>query len=310
MDSGACGGAMSGSGMERGPARNRAGIRCRAVRTRLLHLGSHGRHVEVVAAGGDRGDGLRHLLVPHAVNGQLAIRVDDGAWTNVGVSIEGADNRLHRHLVVEAVQERVEIRGFDGRAPCVAPIAGINLYTNTAPDRRGTIVHNLGCNFDALLWFCRASAGDPLALLDDLRPDVVTVLFSNDVQYGVEQQYADAAPCADHKSAGLRRRSGHEPLRAERARSQLQARYRTLDRDIVETTGSRIPGPLHGVGRVELRRLACRRCVRADALPLPPVAKGYDDIAARVRAPAARGARAFTDRGANQPGLRVATIGR
>ena len=130
--------------------------------------------------------------------GDWQYRVDDGAWTNVGVSIQGADNRLHRHLVVEAVHERVEIRGFDGRAPCVAPIAGINLYANTARDGRGTIVHNLGCNFDALLWFCRASAGDPLALLDDLRPDVVTVLFSNDVQYGVEQQYADSAPCADY----------------------------------------------------------------------------------------------------------------
>src|SRR5262249_10904475 len=77
-------------------------------------------------------------------------------------------------------------------APCVAPIFGIGTYTSATPEARGIIVHNLGHQTQFLTQFCRPSAGDPLALLDVLAPDLVTVLFSNDVVLGHADRFAEA----------------------------------------------------------------------------------------------------------------------
>ncbi|MGO9876410.1 MAG: hypothetical protein ACLPVY_21760 [Acidimicrobiia bacterium] len=112
--------------------------------------------------------------------GDWQYRVDDGEWHSSGACVALADNRLHKLCIAEEVSARVAIRGFDGARPCIAPIAGISTYAESSPDRRA-VVHNLGCPAARLAMFCRSSAGDPLVLLDDLRPDLVTVLFSNDV---------------------------------------------------------------------------------------------------------------------------------
>ncbi len=110
--------------------------------------------------------------------------VDNGSWTNVNLSDSSAkaDNTLHRVFVDERVHSHVRIRGHDGSKPCVATIAGISAWASATPEPSGTVVHNLGHQHQMLAGFCRPSAGDPLALLDALRPDLVTVLFSNDVR--------------------------------------------------------------------------------------------------------------------------------
>jgi len=55
----------------------------------------------------------------------------------------------------------------------------------------GPVVHNFGCPGNFLGDFCRPSAGDPLALLDEIRPDLVTVLFSNDVALPNAARFGD-----------------------------------------------------------------------------------------------------------------------
>jgi len=114
--------------------------------------------------------------------GHWQYRVDAGPWTNVSAPWGNDDKVLHRISVDEPVHSNVDIRGHDGGKPCVAAIAGIASWTATTPDATGTVVHNLGHQHQMLAAFCRPSAGDPLALLDDIRPDLITVLFSNDVR--------------------------------------------------------------------------------------------------------------------------------
>ncbi len=122
--------------------------------------------------------------------GDWQYRIDDGTCKSGGASVATADNRLHRLSVEEPISTRVEIRGFDGTRPCIAPIAGISTYAAFLPSIR-TVVHNLGCPGELLAVFCRPSAGDPLTLLDDIEPDLVTVLFCND---------GDGAKCHGRRS--------------------------------------------------------------------------------------------------------------
>ncbi|MDQ1454609.1 MAG: hypothetical protein QOH28_229 [Actinomycetota bacterium] len=114
--------------------------------------------------------------------GDWQYRVDDDQWRNVGAPAGTGENKLHRLFVRQHVRSRVEIRGHDGNNPCVASIVGISPYSMSSQASAGTLVHNLGHAHQMLAAFCRPSAGDPLALLDDIRPDLVTVLFTNDVR--------------------------------------------------------------------------------------------------------------------------------
>nr|MDP9332413.1 hypothetical protein [Actinomycetota bacterium] len=114
--------------------------------------------------------------------GDWQYRVDDGAWRNVGAPPGAPDNKLHRLFVGQHVRRRVEIRGHDGDNPCVASIVGIRPYSMTSQASAGTLVHNLGHAHQMLAGFCRPSAGDPLAMLDDIRPDLISVFFTNDVR--------------------------------------------------------------------------------------------------------------------------------
>lgn len=118
--------------------------------------------------------------------GDWQYRVDDGEWRDADrtATATTADARLRRVFIDTPVHTRVEIRGRD-TAPSIATIAGIRTYA-PAPTPAGTVgaqVHNLGVGMQFLTHFCRRSAGDPLALLDDLRPEVVILAFSNDVLF-------------------------------------------------------------------------------------------------------------------------------
>jgi hypothetical protein len=114
--------------------------------------------------------------------GNWRYRVDEGPWRNVGVLPPREGNHLWRLVVDEPVEARVQIRGYDGNAPCIAAVAGICVHSDrSAP--ASTSVHNLSVGTQLLTHFCRESAGDPLALLDDLRPDLIAIAFSNDVLF-------------------------------------------------------------------------------------------------------------------------------
>jgi lysophospholipase L1-like esterase len=123
--------------------------------------------------------------------GNWQYRVDDGPWRNAAPPNSARENQLCKLFVPAEVSSGVEIRGYDGTRACVAPIAGIRLYAHLPAASSGTTVHNLGQNLATLSTFCRSSAGDPLALLDDIRPDLVTVMFSNDVLIDDAGQFGD-----------------------------------------------------------------------------------------------------------------------
>ena len=93
-------------------------------------------------------------------------------------------------VVDQPVGDRVEVRGFDGTAPCIAALAGIDVRAPAPLARTRTRVHHLGLGMRMLATFCReSSAGDPLAVLDVLRPQLVVVAFSNDVLWSAPASY-------------------------------------------------------------------------------------------------------------------------
>ena len=116
--------------------------------------------------------------------GDWQYRVDDGPWQQVGPA-DRTVGLLRAHPVDQPVHERVSIRGFDGTRPCVAAIAGIAVHPPTSAAAPRTLVHHLGIARQQLGTFCRSSAGDPFALLDVIRPDLVIVTFTNDVLWDV-----------------------------------------------------------------------------------------------------------------------------
>ena len=122
--------------------------------------------------------------------GNWQYRVDNGAWVNMNQAVSPTDNKLHKFYVGQPVQTRVEIRAYNGSAACLAPIGGIGVYGVDPNTSRGLIVHNLGAGGRFLSQFVRATSGDALAWFDAVvsnpvslavRPDLVIVLFSNDV---------------------------------------------------------------------------------------------------------------------------------
>jgi hypothetical protein len=122
--------------------------------------------------------------------GAWQYRVDAGEWKTAIAPPGPADNGLHRVHVPEPVPRAITIRGHDGAQPCIAPIVGLRVHRTAPPAELGTTVHNLGRPHQFLAELCRRSAGDPLALFDDLRPDLVTVLFSNDVRFRDADRFA------------------------------------------------------------------------------------------------------------------------
>lgn len=122
--------------------------------------------------------------------GRWQYRVDEQPWQCVDLPTGPPDNRLHRVHLPRAVCRTLRVRGYDGTAPCIAAIAGVDVPGERAGERRPT-VHNLGQANQFLGEFCRPSAGDPLALLDALRPHLAVVMFSNDVRVGIVDVFAE-----------------------------------------------------------------------------------------------------------------------
>jgi hypothetical protein len=122
-------------------------------------------------------------------NGDWQFRIDNGDWQNVGPPAPGATAELQRLVVDRPVQVGFEIRAYDGGRPCATAVVGVAPYraARSVPDAgpdaaTGTVVHNLGHANQMLAAFCRESQGDPLAVLDIIRPQLITVLFTNDVR--------------------------------------------------------------------------------------------------------------------------------
>ena len=116
--------------------------------------------------------------------GRWQYRVDNGAWTSAPTTAATAG--LMRIFVDTPIRSDLTIRSDDG----AAPIAGIATYRS--PRTPGLVVHNLGYQQRSLAQFCRPSEGDPFALLDELRPELVTILFTNDVRFRDPDRFAAA----------------------------------------------------------------------------------------------------------------------
>jgi len=132
---------------------------------------------------------LYMFAVPGA--GRWQYRVDGGAWRGRREARE-TGVKLERILVRQSVTDRVELRGYDAEKPGITAIAGIRTYGSPHSEDWPNVVHNLGHQEQTLAQFCRRSAGDPFALLDLLRPDLVIVLFSNDVRFRDADRFGDA----------------------------------------------------------------------------------------------------------------------
>lgn len=113
--------------------------------------------------------------------GDWQFRIDDGPWINTCTLEADPTGGIISISVDTPVARRVQVRGNDGTGGCVAPILGIEPYRSKDSHPSGATVHNLGCNNSLLSQFCRDSSGDALAILDRIHPDVVTIMFSNDV---------------------------------------------------------------------------------------------------------------------------------
>ena len=230
--------------------------------------------------------------------GAWQYRIDDANPVVVPRPAAPHDNRLHTLRVHAPVAATVEVAGVGGADVCAAPIAGIAVYENDAPARRGTLVDNLGCAFDTLATFCRDSRGDPLAILDDLRPDLVTIEFSNDVMIGNPDAFAGqlrrvidrVRPAADvlliapFEQQPRPRTAVNAPAFGVGRDPEMQARYRAVTREVAAS---------HGCALLDLydewASLAGAGWAAADAHGLMydrlhPSQAGHDDIAARVLA--------------------------
>ena len=134
------------------------------------------------------------LLAPPAAGGVL-IRVDDGPWRAIdGTGGEDATGRpVTRCSVDQVVHHRVQIRAAGDPADAVVGLAGIDVHAADASADPSTRVrvHHLGLGMHMLGSFTRATEGAPLAVLDELAPDVVLVAFSNDVLWAAPSIYED-----------------------------------------------------------------------------------------------------------------------
>jgi hypothetical protein len=187
---------------------------------------------------------LYWFFMPGAGNWQY--RVDAGAWTNMGQPLTSPDSKLHSFFVPRPVHSSVQIRAFNGIANCLAPIGGIGIYASDPRTTPGLVVHNLGRDQNFLSNFVRSSAGDPLALLDGVvpapgtigtRPDLVVVMFSNDVLFNnaiawkanLNRFIARVQPYADVLLMS--------PFEQGDRNADMQAAYRAATRSVAQSAG-------------------------------------------------------------------------
>ncbi len=220
--------------------------------------------------------------------GSWQYRIDGGDWTSAGQP-RNADFRLHRLFVAEGVTNRIEIRGHDGTAPCVAPIAGIDTFAAPPGATTGTTVHNLGQNQQLLARFCRASEGDPLALLDELRPAVATVLFSNDTLLDDDARFGDELRALVTRLSAyaevliISPYEQQPPPGNENRRSVgMQAKYRAVARRVAATSGCEFIDLYEAWAELVGPGFAAAQSAGLMLDRLHPSQLGHDDIATRV----------------------------
>jgi len=229
--------------------------------------------------------------------GAFQLRVDAGPWQTVPQAAGWEPGRLYVAPVDEAVEQTVDIRGHDGRAPCVAPIGGLTPYASNPPASGGT-VHNLGLGQATIEGFCAPTSGDRLALLDELRPDLVTMLFSNDVVHDdpesferrletvVErvQPYADVLLLNPFEQYPSDQVMYEGDLRIGTRDPAMQARYRTAVRRVAETRRCALIDLYDAWAASAGPGWESARAAGLMLDDLHPSQAGHDDIFGRVRA--------------------------
>jgi len=204
----------------------------------------------------------------------------DGDWRTACPPRGGVD-RLHKFVVNSPIEECVEIRGYDGNAPCVAPIAGIASYSLSSSHSTATTVHNLGAGHATLRAFTRATAGDRLALLDDLRPDVLIVLFSNDVLFDDPDGFGEGLQGLVERVDGYAEVLLISPYEQQQRSRSMQAQYRAVARGVAGANGCAYIDLHECWAEGEGWDAAMRSGLMYD--DLHPSQAGHDDIARRVR---------------------------
>jgi hypothetical protein len=162
--------------------------------------------------------------------GDWQYRVDDGPWSNVGPGADANVNRLRRVVVDTPVNDRVQIRGSNGRDACVAAVAGIDVHLDT-PAPHDIRVHDLSAGKHFLSQFCRPTEGDPLALLDEIQPALVIVAFTNDVLWRAPIKFENALRAIVDRVA---------PFGDTLLIGAYEQRPPRIVRDAVVTSGSRV----------------------------------------------------------------------
>ena len=219
----------------------------------------------------------------------------DGTWRTACPAPGGTDFRLHKFVVNSPIEECVEIRGYDGNAPCIAPIAGIASYSLSSSHSTATTVHNLGAGHATLRTFTRATAGDRLALLDDLRPDVLIVLFSNDLIFddpdgfgerlqGLVERvdgFADVLLISPYEQQPTDRENRLGDMKVGQRSRSMQAQYRAVTRSVAAANGCAYINLYECWAEGEGWDAAMRSGLMYD--DLHPSQAGHDDIARRVQ---------------------------
>jgi hypothetical protein len=86
--------------------------------------------------------------------------------------------------VDQPVLEQVQVRAGDGSRPVSVAVAGLDIHATDPHGPPRTRLHHFGIGVQQLSTFCRTSAGEPLALLHHIRPELVIVAVTNDVLWG------------------------------------------------------------------------------------------------------------------------------
>jgi lysophospholipase L1-like esterase len=230
--------------------------------------------------------------------GAFQVRVDDAGWLTVPQPERWEPNRLHRAHLDGPVEQTVEIRGHDGHAPCIAPIAGLTPYTAGPSASAGATVHNLGLGQATIEGFCADTDGNRLALLDELRPDLVTLLFSNDVVHDDPdsfegrvdtvvvrvQPYADVLLLAPFEQRPTERVVYEGDLRIGTRDPAMQARYRAVIHRVAEARGCALVDLYDAWAASAGPGWESARAAGLMLDELHPSQTGHDDVFGRVRA--------------------------
>ena len=223
--------------------------------------------------------------------GNWQYRVDNGPWVNMNQALSPTDNKLHKFYVGQRVQTSVDIRAYNGSAPCHAPIGGIGIYSVDPNTQRGLIVHNLGAGAGFLSDLVRSSSGDPLAWFDAvvsnpvslaIQPDLMIAMFSNDViQNNVNWWKTNLMTLVNR----VRKYSDvllMNPYERDGYSTTVQAQYRSATRDVANDRRCALLDLYAAYAAAGATGWSAANRVGLMLDGLHPSQIGHDDIAGRV----------------------------